>query len=131
VGFLGPQFGPAKAACYRNCEAFILPSFSEGLPMAVLEAWSYGKPVLMTSECNLAEGFAAHAALSIEPNVRSIAAGLRALFEMSPTDRERMGQRGVALVRNQFSWPTIADDMRAVYAWIADGGPKPACVIQN
>ena len=35
----------------------ILPSFSEGLPMAVLEAWAYGLPVLMTDHCNLPEGF--------------------------------------------------------------------------
>ena len=48
VVFLGPKFGEEKAACYQNCDAFILPSFSEGLPMVVLEAWAYGKPVLMT-----------------------------------------------------------------------------------
>ena len=58
VVFLGPQFGEAKAACYRNCDAFILPSFSEGLPMVILEAWAYGKPVLMTPQCNLPGGFA-------------------------------------------------------------------------
>src|SRR4030095_3065150 len=39
--FLGPQFNEAKAACYAACDAFILPSFSEGLPMVVLEAWAY------------------------------------------------------------------------------------------
>src|SRR5207245_2579441 len=48
VAFLGPRFGADKNACYRACDAFILPSFSEGLPMTVLEAWAYAKPVLMT-----------------------------------------------------------------------------------
>ena len=80
VLFLGPQFGGEKAACYRNCDAFILPSFSEGLPMVVLEAWAYGKPVLMTPECNLPEGFAANAAIRMEPSAESIALGLRELF---------------------------------------------------
>jgi poly(glycerol-phosphate) alpha-glucosyltransferase len=83
VSFLGPQFGEAKAACYRESDAFVLPSFSEGLPMVVLEAWAYGKPVLMTPECNLPEGFAAGAAIRIETNVESIAAGLRKLFALS------------------------------------------------
>ena len=65
----GPQFDTAKRASYRNSEAFVLPSFSEGLPMAVLEAWSHGKPVLMSSGCNLPQGFSANAALRIEPTV--------------------------------------------------------------
>jgi glycosyltransferase involved in cell wall biosynthesis len=38
--FPGPLFGQAKADAFRASEAFILPSFSEGLPVAVLEAWS-------------------------------------------------------------------------------------------
>ena len=67
VVFLGPQFGAEKSECYRACDAFILPSLSEGLPMTVLEAWSYAKPVLMTAECNLPEGFAAGAAVRIGP----------------------------------------------------------------
>ena len=65
VIFLGPQFGADKSECYRACDAFILPSLSEGLPMAVLEAWALAKPVLMTPECNLPEGFEANAALRI------------------------------------------------------------------
>jgi poly(glycerol-phosphate) alpha-glucosyltransferase len=57
VHFVGPQFDLAKAASFQRADAFVLPSFSEGLPMAVLEAWSYARPVLMTSQCNLPEGF--------------------------------------------------------------------------
>jgi len=65
VRFLGPLFGQEKDATYHACDAFILPSLSEGLPMTVLEAWAYAKPVLMTPECNLPEGFAAGAAVQI------------------------------------------------------------------
>ena len=130
VFFIGPQFGEAKAACYRNCDAFVLPSFSEGLPMAVLEAWSHRKPVMMTLECNLPEGFSAGAALRIEPKTENIAAGLRQLFEMSGADRQTMGLRGENLVRHRFTWQKIAADMRSVYAWTLGGGQKPDCIVK-
>ena len=65
VCLAGPQFGDDKAASFARADAFVLPSLSEGLPVAVLEAWSYGLPVLMTEACNLPEGFAAGAALRI------------------------------------------------------------------
>jgi len=63
--FFGPAFGEEKEELLRSASAFILPSFSEGLPMSVLEAWAYGLPVVITPECNLPEGFAFQAALEI------------------------------------------------------------------
>jgi glycosyltransferase involved in cell wall biosynthesis len=127
--FLGPQFGEAKTACYRNCDAFILPSFSEGLPMVILEAWAYGKPVLMTPQCNLPEGFAADAAIRIEPNAESLAQGLHTLFQSSISDLQSTGARGRALVAGRFAWPKIATEMKSVYEWVLGGGAKPECVV--
>jgi poly(glycerol-phosphate) alpha-glucosyltransferase len=118
VVFLGPRFGAEKTECYRTCDAFILPSLSEGLPMTVLEAWSYAKPVLMTAECNLPEGFSAAAALRIGSSADEIAAGLNQLFEMSDYDRAAMGTRGRTLVARKFSWARIGKEMHAVYEWV-------------
>ena len=69
--------------------------------MAVLEAWSYAKPVLMTPECNLPEGFETNAALRIGTTPEEIAAGLKVLREMSDDDRSQMGNRGRDLVGNK------------------------------
>ena len=125
--FPGPQFGADKSECYRTCDAFILPSLSEGLPMTVLEAWAYAKPVLMTPECNLPEGFAANAALRIEATPEEIAAGLRNIIEMSDDDRRAMGARGRDLVATKFSWLRVGEQMRAAYEWVL-GGDMPNTV---
>ncbi len=127
VLFLGPQFNAAKAACYHHCDVFVLPSFSEGLPMVVLEAWANAKPVLMTPECNLPEGFQAGAAIQLEPTETGVAAGLQELRRMSDTERNAMGQRARALVAERFTWPHIARQMESVHAWMLGGGGKPAC----
>jgi glycosyltransferase involved in cell wall biosynthesis len=126
--FLGPQFGTDKDACYRACDAFVLPSLSEGLPMTVLEAWAYAKPVLMTPECNLPEGFAAEAAQRVGTTANEIATGLRQLVEMTEGERKEMGICGRTLVAAKFSWPRIGQRMYAVYEWVLGGGTRPETV---
>jgi poly(glycerol-phosphate) alpha-glucosyltransferase len=128
VVFVGAQFGVEKNACYRASDAFILPSLSEGLPMAVLEAWAHAKPVLMTPECNLPEGFTGGAALQIGITPEQIAAGLKQLLEMTDDDRRAMGARGRTLVATKFSWPQIGQQMRSVYDWVLGSGVLPESV---
>ena len=40
--------GQEKIELYKNCTLYCLPSYSEGLPTSVLEAMSFGKPVITT-----------------------------------------------------------------------------------
>jgi poly(glycerol-phosphate) alpha-glucosyltransferase len=127
--FVGPQFGADKAASFACADAFALPSLSEGLPVAVLEAWSYGLPVLMTDACNLPEGFAAGAALRIGADRAGIAAGLRQLFALSDAQRRDIGARGRALVRERFTRRSIGEQMAAIYRWVLGGGAPPSCVL--
>ncbi|HEY8355830.1 MAG TPA: glycosyltransferase [Ramlibacter sp.] len=128
VHFVGPQFQDAKARALRRADAFVLPSFSEGLPVAVLEAWSYCLPVLMSKACNLPEGFVAGAALHAPPDPPRLREALAELFAMADADRRAMGSRGRALVESRFSWTTIGTQMEQVYRWLAGGGPPPDCV---
>ncbi len=126
--FLGPKYGQAKAELYAQCDAFVLPSLSEGLPMTVLEAWAHAKPVLMTDACNLPEGFSAQAALRVPSSPDPFAGVLRELFEMSDEARQVMGENGLALVKDRFTWIRMAREMSAVYAYLLRTGPKPECL---
>jgi glycosyltransferase involved in cell wall biosynthesis len=122
----GSMFGDAKAALLAASDAFILPSYSEGLPMSVLEAWAYGLPVFMTAACNLPEGFAVDAAveISVEPSemarmlARYLGDGALAGY----------GARGQVLVTERFAWPQIAAQHVEVYNWMRCGGQAPECV---
>ena len=131
VVFYGPAFGDDKKSLLRSADAFVLPSFSEGLPMSVLEAWSYQLPVVMTPECNLPEGYAADASIRVETGVESIAQGLDSLFSMSDADLKEMGARGKELVRQKFTWQTVAEEMKQVYDWMLGGGTRPGSVIAS
>ena len=128
VHFVGPQFGEEKVRTFAAADTFVLPSVSEGLPIAILEAWAARLPVLMTPRCNLDIGFHAGAALQTEPEPASIADGLQQLFSLSVRERRQMGERGAQLVAAQFSWPKAAERMEAVYRWILGRGNRPDTV---
>ena len=126
--FTGPRFGAAKAECLRDASAFVLPSHSEGLPMAVLEAWSYRVPALLTDECNLSEGFSRNAAIRIDPTTASLVDGIRTLVRSSDMELSQIGAAGRRLVAERFAWPRVAAAMREVYEWTSTGGQPPDCV---
>lgn len=131
IELAGPAFNEAKDRAFREADAFILPSYSEGLPMAVLEAWAYALPVLMTPACNLREGFAHSAALEIGTEPERIAEGIRTLVSMSDAERIAMGAAGRRLVEERFTWPNVARQMIEVYEWVLGGGPPPACMVTD
>jgi poly(glycerol-phosphate) alpha-glucosyltransferase len=128
VHFLGPRFGAEKASAFHHADAFVLPSHSEGFPMAVLEAWSYGLPVLKTPACNIPEGFSADAAVRIAPRPGSIAEGFERLLSAPLEARVAIGRRGRTLVEDRFSWPRVAEQIYRVYRWLLGDGAQPDCV---
>lgn len=48
VEFLGWVNGEEKVRAFSEASIFCLPSYAEGFPMAVLDAWAYGLPVITT-----------------------------------------------------------------------------------
>lgn len=48
VEFLGWVAGTDKDRVFRETSVFCLPSYAEGFPMAVLDAWAYNLPVVAT-----------------------------------------------------------------------------------
>jgi poly(glycerol-phosphate) alpha-glucosyltransferase len=128
VRFLGPVSSHEKWRVFRDADVFVLPSLSEGLPMAVLEAWASSLPVIMTRACNLSVGFREGAAMEVEPSVESLVVSMRSLVHKDPLELEEMGAKGRQLVEAEFSWSRVARKMLLIYDWMAGRAAAPPIV---
>lgn len=125
----GPLYGKAKEMALRSASAFILPSFTEGSSMALLEAFSYKLPVLMSRECNFPEGFTFGAALETGTAPSEIAKALEVFLTMSDAQKDKMALNGRKLIENNFSLPIVASNVLATYKWLLGKARQPKCVM--
>jgi glycosyltransferase involved in cell wall biosynthesis len=127
--FTGPLDGPLKLAALNVAEALVLPSFSEGFTITLLEALACRRPILITPQCYFPEAIQAGAGVSIPaPTVPDTVRGLRDLLALSDRDRREMGRQGRALVEAHYTWEILAQKTVRLYHWLLGGGPRPAFV---
>ncbi len=116
IEFIGPIFGTHKEDFLLNkADAFILPSQAEAMPITVLEAWSFGLPVLMTEACNMPEAFAGAAAIKISNQPEAMAAEISDFLGSPDSLRNQIGEQGYKFVKERFGWDKIAEDFILEY----------------
>jgi glycosyltransferase involved in cell wall biosynthesis len=86
---------------------FVLPSYSEGFPVVVLEALACGLPVVLTRSCHVPEVAEAGAGIEVKPSSHEIANAIDALLA-DPLARRQMGENGYRLAAEHFSWERVA-----------------------
>lgn len=113
ITLYGPIHGKAKSVVLENASAFVLPSFSEGLPMAILEAWAHGLPVAMTEQCNLPIGFEKNAAKKI--SIASLESDLSQFLSLPNSELSACSKNAIELIEEKFLWKNIAIQMMNYY----------------
>jgi glycosyltransferase involved in cell wall biosynthesis len=113
--------GDAKNAVLGSADVFALPSYSEGFPVAVLEAAAHRLPVVMTTECNFPELAAAGGAWLCEPGAESVEHALRAALAAGEAERRQRGEAGRRLVEARYTWQRIAAELSVACADLLRG----------
>ena len=114
VRFLGWQ--RELVPVFRTWDIFALPSSTEGLPMAVLEAMAEGLPVVATDVGGLPELLKDGETGYLVPpsDVKSLSEHLR-LLVLDPKRRRTMGLAGWHRVRSHFSVERMVEEITAIY----------------
>ncbi len=112
TGFLA---GEAKWGAFGAADIFVLPSYSENFGMAVVEAMTVGRPVIVTDQVGIHDAItAARAGVVVPCEVPALADALVLLAEDSE-GRARMGAHGRALVHERFSSFAVTNSLLHVY----------------
>ena len=115
VKFIGMVQGEVKEDLLRRCDLFALTSHSEGFSMAILEALSFGKPVVITKMCHF-DDVGTHCAGFINPAKKEpIARSLDTLLE-DPNLRQQMGENAVKLIEDNYTWDIVAEKTERFYS---------------
>jgi glycosyltransferase involved in cell wall biosynthesis len=114
IHFVGFRSGEELRQLFAHAYLYVQPSESEGLSVVVLEAMSYGLPVLVSNiEPNLEA--MNHTGFSFEnKNVDDLTHQLFELLQR-PEAVANAGQRAQEMVRYHFSWRVITDHTETVY----------------
>lgn len=121
----GPLFGGERDAALAHAHGFVLPSHSEGMPMAALEALAVGMPLLLSDACNLPQVLDASAGFRIGTTPEAICDGMLQLAALTSEQHTIMAVAAKQLAESVFSWPRAAADTLRVYAWLQGAGPRP------
>ena len=112
--FTGTLTGKDKLAALACADLFVLSSYAEGFSMAILETLAAGLPVVISKPCNFPEVSEYGAGFVVEPNDASVTEAIRTLLS-DDTLRARMGRNGRKLVRERYSWQSVAASMAGFY----------------
>lgn len=121
VAFAGRvPWGPALMAA---ADVVVVPSFSEGLPLTVLEALVLGRPVVASRAGGIPEALADGEAGWLVP-AGDAAALAHAVVEAvtQAAEAHRRAARGVAIVRERFSTAVVVPRIERVYLELVNAG---------
>lgn len=115
IVFTGWMHGQILEETYANCALYINPSENEGMPITVLQAMAYGKPVLLS---NIPE----HQELISDPNFLFRNASIVDLSEKiiklikDENLRATAGVENKKMTKKSFGWNDLSKQTLAVYS---------------
>ena len=122
VVFTGPLYGEEKLEAYVDADVFVNPRADEPFGLVVLEACACGTPVICSEGCGIAGILDGQAGLVVPYDKDQLQ---RAILRILSDDklREWFGERGKSLVREQFNWDKIVEQVETVYLSCLSSAP--------
>lgn len=130
--FTGLVTGDRKEALFAEADVFVLPTYSENFGIAVAEALARGVPVITTTGAPWEDIKLWRCGWWVQPGVEGVAHALTAAMNTSREELSEMGQRGMRLVKEKYSWDQIGRSALQACQWmLGQNQPRPEFVDIN
>jgi len=124
VQLVGRKEGGEKDIMFRSSDLFILPTYSENFGIVVLEALSYGLPVITTTETPWLDLNQKGCGWVVEPGSEYLVDPLEKATNLNDSVLGLMGVKA-QIYASRYRWELSAESMMRVYAWVTNHGPRP------
>jgi glycosyltransferase involved in cell wall biosynthesis len=116
VIFKGWVSGEYKSQLFSEANIFCLPSYAEGFPMSVLDAWSYGLPVITTPVGGIPDVAkdGINMLLFNSGDIKSLSEKLN-LMMSDKILSENISKASIAFSQNEFSLKVITNQLHNIY----------------
>jgi glycosyltransferase involved in cell wall biosynthesis len=131
VRFMGPLYGQEKRDAMDACDLLVLPTYSEGSPMIVLDALGAGVPVLTTHGASWEDLLRYDCGWWVEISAAALRDVLLDIARMTRDELRAMGARGKDLVRSRYSWEASARQTFMLYEWLLGRADAPDFVVME
>lgn len=115
VKFISPVSHDKRWELLSKCDALILPSQSENFGMTVGEALALGKIAIATKNSYWQMLDAKEIGFTVEPTVDDISKALVKLIALPSSERQAMGQRAIAYIKENLTWGKTASELHTEY----------------
>ena len=115
VEFAGPKFGDELSKEYVQCDCLALVSHTENFGATVVDAMAHGKPCIASTFTPWKELVERKCGWWVSNKPEKLANCIFEMINCGEQQRQEMGQNGLQLVREKYTWDAVADTMIAKY----------------
>lgn len=114
VVFHGPKYKEEKYSYVLNANAYLQPSYSEGVSFSILDAMACGVPIILSRQTNMTYYYDQKFFIMTEPHPEDIA--LSIIRVVSDRElRETLSLNSRRMIKSVFNWDNLIDEYLTMY----------------
>ena len=115
ITFPGGIYGEQKWELYRDCDFFILPTYSENFGYVIAESLACGTPVITTREAPWEDLERFHCGSWINRDKESLKKSIFQFISFNSDDLKKLGRNGRKLIERKYTSENVAKLLLSLY----------------